>query len=458
VATATVALAVAAFGLLTVGSASASELSWSAPQKIDATESPRPYPTPRVSCATASSCVAVDENSNGMVFDGSSWTAPTSIKGSYPFELLFFAVSCPTTSFCAAVGSGEAVTYSAGTWSQPTSIEGALSVSCPSSSFCVAVNSGGGALTYNGSSWSAATDIDGSTEIGSVSCPSSSFCLAADYEGHALTYNGSSWSAPADIDGTEGIGGVSCPSSSFCAAVDWSGDALTYNGSSWSAASNIDGNALTSVSCPSASFCAAVGDSGDALTYNGSSWTNATGVYGPSEGASVSCPSSSFCVAADAHGNATIYAEHEAVSGGGSGGGGPAPPRSAPSNTTPPTGVVALSTTTIAAKANGTASVSLACTGTARCNGAVELAIDDGPAKKDARAARKAKATAIGRAKFSIAPGKTAIVKIKLNATGRTLLKAHHGKLTATLIIRKFSPSPAATTHKTVHIVQKGAK
>jgi hypothetical protein len=50
-----------------------------------------------------------------------------------------------------------------------------------------------------------------------------------------------------------------------------------------------------------------------------------------------------------------------------------------------------------------------------------------------------------------------AAVKVKLNATGRALLKAHHGKLTATLTVRNSSPSPAATIHKTVHVVQKGA-
>jgi hypothetical protein len=64
----------------------------------------------------------------------------------------------------------------------------------------------------------------------------------------------------------------------------------------------------------------------------------------------------------------------------------------------------------------------------------------------------------IGKAKFSIAPGKTAIVKVKLNATGRALLKAHHGKLTATLTVKNSLPSPASTTRKTVHVVQKGVK
>jgi hypothetical protein len=72
--------------------------------------------------------------------------------------------------------------------------------------------------------------------------------------------------------------------------------------------------------------------------------------------------------------------------------------------------------------------------------------------------ARKAKTTMIGKAKLSVAVGKTEIVKVKLNPTGRALLKAHHGKLPATLTVRKFSPSPATTIRKTVQIVQQGAK
>jgi hypothetical protein len=324
--------ATAVFGLLTPGSASASELSWSAAQKIDSTTSPYAYPSLRVSCATASFCAAVDANDNAMLYNGSSWTAPASVKGSVPIRL--DAVSCPSSSFCLA-GGGEFLTYNGSSWSKPAHLELALvSVSCPSASFCVGVV-GGDAFTYNGSSWSAPSEIDSPAEeefgLGSISCPSSSFCMAADYEGNVVTYNGS-WSEPKDIDGSQGIGSVSCPSSSFCMAVDWGGNALTYSGGTWSSPANIDSNVLSSVSCPSASFCAAVGDSGDALTYNGSSWMKSTGVYGGSEGASVSCPTSTFCVATEAHGNAFIYAEHEAPSGGSGGGagGGGAPPPSVP--------------------------------------------------------------------------------------------------------------------------------
>jgi hypothetical protein len=453
-------LASVAVALVATSGALASELSWSAPQKIDATESPYLDPSLQVSCATTSFCVAVDKNTNAMIFGGSSWTAPTSVKGSFLFPL--YSVSCPTASFCVAGGSGNALTYSAGSWSAPSHVESALdSVSCPSASFCVGV-AGGEAITYNGSSWSAPSDIDGSAELGSVSCPSSSFCMAVDYEGHELSYNGSSWSAPADIDGSEGIGGVSCQSSSFCMAVDWSGNALTYNGSSWTAASNIDGNALTSVSCPSSSFCAAVGDSGDALTYNGSSWTNSTGVYGGSEGASVSCVSSSFCVATEAHGNALIYGEHEASGGGGSkGGGSGGAPSSGGGGAGTGKGGVTLHVGGTLPVSHNAVHVSLQCTGSGTCTGKVTLTTDAHGAH-GSRLARsslrsRAKGQIIGRHAFSIAAGKSTSVEIHLNAAGKKALGAAHGKLKAHLSLSGTASGKAVNESEAVTLKTGGS-
>ena len=450
----TIALVAVAVGLLAASSAMASELSWSAPQKIDATESPHVYPSLRVSCATASFCVAVDSNTNAMIYNGSSWTAPTSVKGSFLFPL--YSVSCPTAAFCMAGGAGEYVTYNGSSWSSPTNNEASfVSVSCPSASFCMELDADGDARTYNGSSWSSPTHIDSATEgFGAVSCPSSSFCMAVDYEGNALTYNGSSWSSPDGIDGSEGIGSVSCPSSSFCVAVDWGGGALTYNGSSWSAASNVDGNALTSVSCPSASFCAAVGDSGDALTYNGSSWTSSNGAYGPSEGASVSCPSSSFCMATDAHGNALTYSEHEGSSGGGTGGGGTSGGGGA-GGAGGENGAVTLQAGGTLPVSHNAVHIGLQCAGTGMCTGKATLSTiaPRSHGSRLARSARKgsrARAVVIGTHPFSIAAGKSASVTIHLNAAGKKALRAGHGKLRARLAISGVASGKSVEETKAV--------
>lgn len=101
------------------------------------------------------------------------------------------------------------------------------SVSCPSASFCVAVGSGDGsqtagqAETFNGSAWSQAATID-NRPISSVS-----FCGAADVGGDVSTFNGNGWSTPTQAD-QSGILSLSCSSASFCAAVDDFHGALTY--------------------------------------------------------------------------------------------------------------------------------------------------------------------------------------------------------------------------------------
>jgi Fe-S cluster biogenesis protein NfuA len=84
--------------------------------------------------------------------------------------------------------SGNAVTFNGSSWSAPASIDPTavlFSVSCPSASFCAAV--GDHAVTYDGSSWNTPVDIDPNTLI-SVSCPLPSFCAAMDFEGNAVTY------------------------------------------------------------------------------------------------------------------------------------------------------------------------------------------------------------------------------------------------------------------------------
>jgi hypothetical protein len=51
-----------------------------------------------------------------------------------------------------------------------------------------------------------------------------------------------------------------------------------------------------------------------------------------------------------------------------------------------------------------------------------------------------------------------AAVTLKLNSTGRALLKAGHGRLGARLVLVKSSPTPAATLNKSVHLLLKSKK
>jgi Domain of unknown function DUF11 len=111
---------------------------------------------------------------------------------------------------------------------------------------------------------------------------------------------------------------------------------------------------------------------------------------------------------------------------------------------------VSLADTHIATTARGVASVKLTCTGTGTCRGKLTLTY-----KRKATKGTKIKATNIGTAGFSIPAGATATVKLTLNARGRTLLKANHSRLSATLAISKSSPAPARTRSEGVRLVRQ---
>jgi hypothetical protein len=168
---------------------------------------------------------------------------------------------------------GDAYTFNGSTWSQPMEPDQdnqVWAVSCPSSSFCAAFDDGGDVLTFNGSTWSAPTEIESGEFVGGIgapdiSCTSSSFCVVVDGIGHALMFNGRSWSAPLDVDRKNNLNSVSCASRSLCVAVDLQGNAVVFNGRSWSAPAEISGatngrpNPLESDSCVPSAFCVAAG-------------------------------------------------------------------------------------------------------------------------------------------------------------------------------------------------------
>lgn len=263
-----------------------------------------------VSCTSSSFCVAVDQAGYAITYNGTAWSTP---QYADPDGLV--AVSCASPSFCEAAGDtdispptgGEVATYDGSSWSSTAvnrsgSLEfgGFAALSCVSSSFCAAVD-GGAAWSYNGNGWSA--HLIGSGFHAKVSCASSSFCVAVDANGHALTFDGTNWTAPADIDAPNAIESVSCPETEFCLAVDSAGQALTFDGTNWSSPRAVDpGVELTSVSCLSPSFCMAVDANGDALDYDGTSWSTPAHIERGSVALwNVSCASTSFCVATDAY-------------------------------------------------------------------------------------------------------------------------------------------------------------
>jgi hypothetical protein len=282
-------------------------------------------PPENISCPTTTFCAAVGAGGYGQTFNGSSWGAPTNIDPSNnPSGHTLFGVSCPSASFCMAVDlAGNAVALTGGGWSAPVPVDNTrnalTAVSCTSASFCVAGDGGGNGFTYNGSTWSGPVTINNVSNhqsIGGIACPATSFCVAVGERGdvETSTNGGAAWSpTPLNI-GPNNLTSVSCPSASFCVAVDTAGNAYTYNGTSWSTADPIDttngqigGGQLRAVSCPVSSFCAAIDGRESVLTFNGNSWTAPQQLESAALGSGVSCASSSFCVAVDGGGNAFVY-------------------------------------------------------------------------------------------------------------------------------------------------------
>jgi len=218
-------------------------------------------------------------------------------------------------------------------------------VSCPSTTFCVAVGSSSTAKNahtnalvevWNGDRWSTIpTPSSPHRQLDSISCTSTTSCVAVgNYyptPTHSVPFSevwdGSQWTVEAGIERTEpnirasGVfTGVSCASASFCIAV---GNANTptgtgtlaeqWNGANWSLLQTPNSpaeknNWLTSVSCVSSSFCMAVGYDGNAvyskkapisMTWNGSAWSLAP-VTSPGKVSvlyNVSCTSPTVCEA-----------------------------------------------------------------------------------------------------------------------------------------------------------------
>jgi len=265
-----------------------------------------------VSCATPTFCMAVDNNGDALLWNGSTWTKTTGVDGTRPLE----SVSCPTSAFCAAVDNhGQMVVYTSSLgWGTPTSVDSTKvlnSVSCPTatSTNCVAVDANGDAVYYNGSTW---TDPNISSHaLNSVSCVTTTFCKAVDNGGNVFSYNGS-WSSADDIDGTHPLESISCSSSSFCLASDNNGGVLYFTGSSWTGAQDIDASRnISAVSCLSATSCQAMDAAGHVLVGGDAGWSSALLVDSAHTPDALSCATLSFCVMTDGGGRVLTYVESQ---------------------------------------------------------------------------------------------------------------------------------------------------
>ncbi len=264
-------------------------------------------------------------------------------------------VSCPTTTFCEAVGhyyNGSvdqvlietwdgtkwAVTHSANT--TVSHDNDLIGVSCTSASFCMAA---GAYVATDGSVRTLAAQWNGTSRqllrprnIGSIdhlrgiNCRSTTFCFAVGdyYDGSRWRtlverWNGSTWSGVASPNAPEGdsfLTGIGCSSTVFCMAsgsyANGTADQTlveTWDGVAWRLLNppnrdSMGDEGLPGVACTKPEFCMAVGASRSsgidqtlAERWDGTTWnivtTANTTTFRANYLASVSCRSTAFCIA-----------------------------------------------------------------------------------------------------------------------------------------------------------------
>jgi hypothetical protein len=118
-----------------------------------------------------------------------------------------------------------------------------------------------------------------------------------------------------------------------------------------------------------------------------------------------------------------------------------------PGGTTPPPPAacsVALHSSSVMVNKHAGASVSLTGHGSGKCGGRLTLQVRTGSGHH---------VHTIASGPYVAFGGRTVTVSLKLNSTGRALLRAHHGRLKARLVILKSYPAPARSLLASVNVL-----
>jgi hypothetical protein len=304
----TALLSTMVLALTSSASAAPSSKGWSEAVQIGSKDASSGQVSYSVSCPTSTFCVSV--NGDGQVlYDRSGvWSSPNPLMLGGSID----SVSCSSINFCVAVASGRAAAYGGESWKSTPRMgpaEDDYQVSCPTSTFCAAVGANGvpgkpsALVTFNGRSWTdykTAASSSSNDRLLSVSCVTAGFCIATNVDGQILAFNGSQWIANRS-SGTKGLISVSCASSRFCMAVTISGESTTFDGKDWTRATPIPSfaNGLAyAVSCASPSECSVIGLSGSVTTWKLGRWSTPQRVFSrESAGVAISCSKGDNCVA-----------------------------------------------------------------------------------------------------------------------------------------------------------------
>ncbi len=446
-----------------------------------------------IACRAPGSCVAIGTASPGatklvgVIESGGVWGQPQGIAlpandaPEYVVELA--PLVCQVSGPCVTVGSytdtshqqrAMGVSESNGAWAPASEItstpelEGAArlySVACPASGPCVAdglASVAFGVSETNGE-WGEASPIAPPpdplaklTTLYSVGCPGSGQCFAVGYDETESSFTnavvaGASdgvWGQAREIAPPPNAASqpaahlryVACSESESCVAIgeyrDSSGNpqamAVTETSGKWGRASEITAPPTTSngqtgdranlelVACPALGTCAALGHYQD----ESGTWLMAAGMT-PSPEKTTEDESGTQLMAPGI--------------------------TTAPKKTTAPFASVSLVSPAITVQRNGRAAVKLSCRGTVKCAGSLRLATKTRARKKR----HPGKTEIIAISKFAVAPDTTAIIELKLNAAGRSLLKAAHGRLGASLTVMETSPTPSHIDKQSVRLTQR---
>ncbi len=282
-------------------------------------------PNPQaISCATASDCVAVGNDSIITSTDGGALWSNQAVPAGVTD---LFGISCASSSNCLATGFGDSAgmvisTTDGGTaWTVEAvpSVEAYQGVSCVSTLDCVAVGYNGGNMfgqgassvvistTDGGTTWTNQTLPNNSYALTGISCASTSHCVAVGNvvasggEGGVIlvtTDGGANWKFGSGVAGAPTLASISCPSTADCIAVGETVIASSDGGMTWTEQSIPNGTGeFLGVSCTSIADCMAVSTQVITTTDGGGSWTNLPVPTGIFELLAVSCGSNNDCEA-----------------------------------------------------------------------------------------------------------------------------------------------------------------
>lgn len=318
-----------------------------------------------VACPSTTVCVAVGfatlkgvEVPFAEVRSSKAWTVQTLPDPTGFDRGQLYAVACPTTTSCAAVGdfdnsTGAQLMLAYGWNGKAWTVEATPApadyygqqlngIACPSASACYAVGtyfeSSGDQVQlaeyWNGKTWATQTLPSGTPKfLMSVACTSATACTAvgsyAKGAGNDLTlaedWNGTAWAAetapnPKGAQGTYPAT-IACSSASSCTSVGYYqtstaylGEAESWNGKAWTvestpAPASGDSGFLSGVACPAAAECMSVGyvqdasgnDTTLAESWTGKAWATTATVNPKSSSTEqlfgVACPSATSCTA-----------------------------------------------------------------------------------------------------------------------------------------------------------------